>query len=57
MFKFNNTHIFTGYLKQKLSSVNIPTCKIYTKEFADYLVIHKKEDPRIIKSIDTIFYL
>ena len=56
MFKFNNTHIFTGYLKQKLSSVNIPTCKIYTKEFADYLAIHKKEDPRIIKSIDTIFY-
>ena len=52
MFKFNNTHIFTGYLKQLLSSVNIPTCKIYTKDFASYLENTGKEDIRIIESFD-----
>jgi hypothetical protein len=56
MFKYNNTHIFTGYLKQLLSSVNIPACKIYTKEFAEYLIAHGKEDPRVIESIDSVAY-
>ena len=54
MFKYNNTHIFTGYLKQLLSSVNIPACKIYTREFAEYFKQHGKEDPRIIESFDSI---
>lgn len=54
MFKYNNTHVFTGYLKQLLSSVNIPTCRIYTREFAKYLEYNKKEDPRILESFDTI---
>lgn len=54
MFTYNNTHIFTGYLKQLLSSVNIPTCKIYTHEFANYLAQHGREDPRIVESINTI---
>lgn len=52
MFKFNNDHIFTGYLKQLLASVNIPTCKIYTKDFAEYLKKFGREDPRIIESLD-----
>lgn len=56
MFKFDNTHIFTGYLKQLLSSVNLPTCRIYTKEYADYFKQHGKEDPRVIESFDTITY-
>lgn len=56
MFKYNNTHIFTGYLKQLLSSVNIPACRIYTREFADYLKKYGKEDPRIIESIDSVIY-
>ena len=54
MFKYNNTHIFTGYLKQLLSSVNIPTCKIYTREFAQHFERTGKEDPRVIESFDTL---
>ena len=56
MFKFGNTHIFTGYLKQKLSSINIPVCKIYTQEFAKYRAKYGKEDPRIVESLNTVVY-
>ena len=36
MEKYNNTSIFTGYLKQLLHNFNLPKLKVYTKDQAKY---------------------
>ena len=36
MEKFNNTTVFTGYLKQLLHNYNLPKYKVYTREHAKY---------------------
>lgn len=51
MEKFNNTTVFTGYLKQLLHNYNLPKCKVYTKRLADYRKANGKESDEVFETI------
>lgn len=51
METFNNTSIFTGYLKQLLHDFNLPRLKVYTKKLEKYKLEHGTESPEIFETI------
>ena len=53
MKKFNNTDLFTGYLKQLLHNFNLPKIKVYTKEHAKYKLANNEESPEILSSVQS----
>ena len=52
MKKFNNSDLFTGYLKQLLHNFNLPKIKVYTKEHQKYAETHNgEESPEILSTV------
>jgi hypothetical protein len=55
MKKFNNSDLFTGYLKQLLHDFNLPKIKVYTKQHEDYFKKHGVESPEILSTLELSF--
>ena len=51
MEKFNNTTLFTGYLKQLLHNFNLPKYKIYTQDQAEYFKKYGQERFDVIETV------
>ena len=52
MRTFNNSDLFTGYLKQLLHNFNLPKIKVYTKQHERYLENYGEESPEILGTIE-----
>jgi hypothetical protein len=53
MKTFNNSDLFTGYLKQLLHDFHLPKLKVYTKKHARYAQFYGKESPEILESLES----
>lgn len=52
MRTFNNSDLFTGYLKQLLHDFNLPKIKVYTKQHQQYAAQYGVERPDILDTIE-----
>jgi hypothetical protein len=51
MHKFNDTGIFTGYIKQLLKEFNLPKVKVYSKKYQEYYDKYGNEHPEIFNTL------